>query len=289
MSDYAYGQPVPLTLPDASGAPANLASYAEVILTIVQPDNTSLVKKKSDASLTANPYSFQPTQAGRHVAYYVTTTPNGGTDAQPFNVKAAGDAAIVSLSEVKTHLNITTINNDGELQGFINAATAQADYWFGPTRRTSYTNEIHDGGWPTIVLFNAPVLSVETITEYIGPTAHTLTLQPPGSTVDNYGYSIDDPLSGVIVRRSAAGTPIPFFAGPKSVVVSYTVGSTAVSADVRMAVLEDIRGLWQQTQQARRPNMPASAVEDVWNVGPLRMFPRLAELASGPGRIPSIA
>lgn len=286
MTDYAYGVPATLTLTDAAGATVNLTSYAEVVLTIVQPDGTAVVLKKSTATLTTNPYVFQPSQAGRHVYYYVTTTPNGATEPEPFNAKAAGDAAIVSLAEVKTHLNVTSTNNDTELQGFINAATAQADYWFGPTRRIAYTNEVHDGGWPTIVLFNSPILSVESIKEFIGPTEHDLTLQPPGSTVDNYGYSIDDPQSGVIVRRSAAGTAIPFMAGPRSVIVSYTAGTLAVPADVRMAVLEDIRGLWQQTQQGRRPAGPE---EDVWNVGPLRMFPRLAALAADPSRIPSIA
>ena len=285
---WAWGEPVPITLYKADGTtPAVLTDYADVQLTIEQPDGTSVVYKHSDATLTTNPFNFTATQAGRHVQQFVTTTPDGATIAQPFEVEAALTAALVSLTETKTHLNITTTNNDTQLQGFIDAAQAQADYWFGPTRRATYTNEVHDGGWPTIVLFNAPILSVTTIKEYIGVSEHDLTLQPPGSTVDNYGYSIDDPNSGIIVRRSAAGTPIPFFGGPRSIIVTYVAGSTSTAADIRMAMLEDIRGLWVQTQQARRPTgMPD---EDIWNAGPLRMFPRLAALSSGPSRIPSIA
>ena len=82
----------------------------------------------------------------------------------------------------------------------------------------------------------------------------------------------------------------PFW-GP--VVVAYTAGIEDVSPDIRLAVLEDIRGLFQQTQQGMRP--PAfgggggPGGGDTWTVGPMRQFPRLAALLEGAGRTQSIA
>lgn len=199
--------------------------------------------------------------------------------------------SVVTLTDAKTHLRmpLTDTSQDSAIQGFIDAATLHADFWFGPTSTRTVTNEVHDGGFPTILLRIVPVQSVTTLIEYVGLTPYVLTAQPPGSTVNSYGYSLDDPAAGLVVRRSGAGTPQEFLGGERSVVVTYVAGLATVPADIRLAALEDIRGLWQQTQQGGRPAFSGSAQEDTWNVGSLHLFPRLAELAAGPSRTPSIA
>jgi hypothetical protein len=110
MSSYAYGEPVTLTLTKADGTTAALADYAEVVLTIVQPDGTSVVLKKSDATLTDNPHTFQPAQTGRHSYYYITTTPNGATTPQPFTVKTQGQVAAISPADLGEYLNETDLD-----------------------------------------------------------------------------------------------------------------------------------------------------------------------------------
>lgn len=201
--------------------------------------------------------------------------------------------ALVTLDDVRAHLNVPDEDDshDVELQGFIDAATAQVQYWTGPVIPTTFTDEVHDGGYPTVALFNPPILTVASVTEYIGTVAYQLTAQPPGSTVDNYGYSLDDPLAGILVRRDGAGCPTRFMGGPRSVVVSYTAGLAAVPGDIRLATLEDIRGLYQQTQQGGRPSFGGGGggPDDIWSSDPIRAFPRLAALLDGPGRTPSIA
>lgn len=197
---------------------------------------------------------------------------------------------LVTLEDAKEHLNITDSTHDVELQGFIDASTQFVTYITGPVVPTTFTNEVHDGGWPTIVLFNPPIISVQSVTEHLGPTSYALSLQPPGSTSDNYGYSLDDPESGILVRRSGAGTPMAFWGGRRSVVVTYLAGRATVPADIRMATLEDLRGLYQQTQQGGRPSYGSNvASDDSWSVGPMRLFPRLEALLEGPSRTQSIA
>lgn len=112
MAFYAYGEPVSLTLTDANGATANLSSYGEVVLTIVQPDATTVVLRKSDSTLTANPYVFAPTQTGRHAYYFITTTPNGATTPQPFTVKAQGQVAVISPADLAQYLADPSLDSD---------------------------------------------------------------------------------------------------------------------------------------------------------------------------------
>src|SRR2546430_16633512 len=105
---------------------------------------------------------------------------------------------------------MTAGTNDTELQGFIDAATPIVEDMVGHVIQVTITGEIHDGGDTSIVLRHKPVLSVTTLTEIIGFVPYTLTNQPVGSPVDNYGYSIDDPYGGLVVRRSSGSTPFPF-------------------------------------------------------------------------------
>lgn len=205
---------------------------------------------------------------------------------------AASAPGLITLDDVHAHLNIpaSDISHDVELQGFIDAATAAISYATGPVQPTVYS-ETRDGGSPVIMLDHPPIITVNSVIEYVGQVARTLTAQAPGATVDNYGYSLDDAVSGKLVRRSSAGTPMPFWGGPGAIVITYTAGIVSIPADVRMAALEDLRGLYQQTQQggAVGGGQIGAGGDDQWNVGPMRLFPRLAMLLDGPGRTQSIA
>lgn len=198
---------------------------------------------------------------------------------------------LVTLAQVHDVLNIPTVDtsHDAELQRYIDAATATVTYITGPLTPTTFT-EVRDGGAPVIMLDNPPVQSITSVIEYVGATGYTLTSQAPGATTDNYGYSLDDPASGKLVRRSSAGMPMPFFGGRGAVVITYIAGVSSVPPDVVMAALEDIRGLYQQTQQGGKVGGGSigSGGDDQWSVGPMHLFPRLAMLLDGPRRAQSI-
>lgn len=198
--------------------------------------------------------------------------------------------SLVTVSDAKDHLNIpsTDTSHDTKLQGFIDAADAVITYLTGPVEPTSYT-EVHSGGGPTIVLLHPPVISVQSVTEYVGPTAYTLTQAELGQSAGAYSFSLDDPEAGIIARRYTGGLAGNFAGGYRNVAVTYTAGRTTTPADIRMAVLEDLRGLYQQTQMFGRPPFSSSATEDDWSPAPMHLFPRLSMLLDGPSRTPSIA
>ncbi|MEU6582754.1 hypothetical protein [Nocardia sp. NPDC046763] len=198
---------------------------------------------------------------------------------------------LVSMSDVYRHLNLdeSDLAPMAELQGFIDAATPFVEYITGPMLPTTVTETYPVVvGQTQIMLRTCPVLSIQTVTEYLATVARTLTNQPRGSSTDNYGYSLDIASAGLLVRRGVVGVAIPFLGD--TVVVSYTAGRATVPAHVRMAALEDIRGLWQQTQQGGNPRFGGDrAAEDGWTVGPIHLFPRLAALLEGTTRVQSIA
>lgn len=200
--------------------------------------------------------------------------------------------SLVTLDDVHAHLNLPDSSADAEIMGFIEAATAFVEFETGPIIPQQFT-EVHDGGGISIVLDNPPVLSVDSVTEYVGPTGYTLTQSELGSPTGAYAFSIDDAARGILTRRWSGGLVGPFVGGTKNIQIVYTAGLTSVPYDIRMAVLEDIRGLYTQTQYGR-PGASfgggiGSEAADQWSAVPMRQFPRLAALLEGPSRAPSIA
>ena len=173
----------------------------------------------------------------------------------------AGPTALVTIPDVVAELNLPSTPADTtELQGFIDAATGVVEDYVGHVVNVSVT-EVHDGGDVSIWLRETPVVSVQSITEVIGLIPYTLTEQPVGSPVDNFGYTLDDPASGMVVRRSAGSSPFPFFDNVGNVTVTYTAGRASVPANVRLGTLELIRHMYERGQQGMRPAYGAPADE----------------------------
>lgn len=154
--------------------------------------------------------------------------------------------AVVTLDEVRAHLNYDAgdTDDDAELQRFAVAATEVAEEIGGLVRQQSGLVEQHDGGSATIVLLE-PVVTVQSIVEYLAQVAYPLVQEPLGGATSFYGYTID----GAAVTRRSFGLPVPFMPGRRNVIVTYTAGTAFLSEKVRLGVLELIRHWWQQGQQ----------------------------------------
>lgn len=192
--------------------------------------------------------------------------------------------AIVSLEDVKDALNDYTgsAGNDAELQQFIDAMSDVVEYIAGPVRSQQFVDEWHSGGSDTILLYNRPLISVDSVTEYSGVVSYTLNEQPPGSgSQDAFGYFVRYDLG--TIQRVAYGVPswfasLPWWTqrtpgwvvaaptksgyGQGRVKVTYTAGRATVPAYIKRATLELIRINYQQTQQAGRPAFRGSGMED---------------------------
>lgn len=152
----------------------------------------------------------------------------------------------ITLDDVRAQLGMgrdqevgrTSSNvSDLELQPYLDDALAVCADHCGPVVVSAPITETYDGGYETIMLRQTPVAAIVSVTEYVGLTQYDLTSQPPGSTVNEYGYSLDDAPMGLLVRRSSSGMPQPFFGGSRSVVVVYTVGYSVIPANLARGII----------------------------------------------------
>jgi hypothetical protein len=152
----------------------------------------------------------------------------------------------VTLDQVRSQLGMDVLPaqgrtgsnvTDATLQPYLDAALAICADRCGPVVESDPITETHDGGLISIVTRQTPIANVTSITEYVGNSTYLLTEQPLGQSVDNYAYTIDDAISGVIIRRGQAGTPIPFVSLPRCVVVVYTAGFATLPADLANGLL----------------------------------------------------
>jgi len=192
-----------------------------------------------------------------------------------------GPTSLVTLSDVKDHLNldVNDTSQDIELQGFIDAATAYIQGLTGPIIQQTFT-EVHSGGGPTICVYHPPIVSVTEIVEYVGPVGYTLTEAELGQPSGTYSFSVDDPRSGIIRRRWQGGFAGPFISGDHNIKVTYVAGQDTVAADIRMAVLQDIAGLYQPSQLGSNPYYDNGQATGNAPLNPVGMFPRVAAILS---------
>ena len=162
-------------------------------------------------------------------------------------------ATILSLTDAKDFLRLrgTSTADDDRLQDFLVAAQAVAEFYVGDIVGGTYT-ETHDGGDAAIYTRHTPIQTVTSLTEYVGSITYTLTNQPLGHSVDAWGYTIDDPEAGRIVRRSASGMAWRFVPGSGNVTITYTTGRAAIPGQVITAVEFIVQHLWT-TQRGAMP------------------------------------
>lgn len=128
----------------------------------------------------------------------------------------------VSLQRVKDHLNITVGTQDGELQGFLDAAESAIAKKVGPLAPTSTTERVR-GGDSALVLRRPPVVSLTSVTP-VGGTALT----------------VADLVSGAGVVEYAEGGRFP----ARFYDVVYVAGRDPLPKHLELAVLELVRHLW---------------------------------------------
>lgn len=167
-------------------------------------------------------------------------------------------ADLADVDEVKANLNITDASHDTELQSYIDAVTAHVERQWGGVLPSSEVTEIAlvvDRGDGTLRLSTAkPIVSVTSLTDGDNTTYTT------DFTVSADGYVEHDNL----IRDRWT--------------ITYDAGYAEIPADLKLAVLEDIRGLYQPGQIGPPAAFGAFGIEsietgDVYR--PVRMWPRV--------------
>ena len=151
----------------------------------------------------------------------------------------------VDLSEVKSHLNIAKDQFDGELEGYLATAEKIIAHRVGPLEPTTVTSVVGSAGTGTLFLPIRPVISLTSVTTSSGAVLS-------GTATD---------LTAGLVTYTSGGN---FTTGTHTVV--YEAGYETLPADLRMAVLELVRHLWDSQRGPTR--RPGSAPETAANTAP---------------------
>lgn len=159
---------------------------------------------------------------------------------------------IVSLADVRAHLRYPAADtvDDVAIQGFIDAASDVIDFECNIVVPQQF-DESYDGGNFLIWTYHVPIISIELVQEGWGWTNYNLAyIEVNSPTTSNmFAYSIDEPSTGQISRRSGGNVSIPFMRGESNVRINYTAGRTSIPGAIRLAALELIAHWWQNSQQ----------------------------------------
>ncbi len=235
------GDTITLDWPEAPG------TATAVTVTVTLPDGTVT----GPFTTIGNRYLYVPTQVGRHSVRWFATGPYGAAFTDAFDVADTDPGFVIGLDEAKEQLSITSNKADEELRTWLGATTEVIEHYVGDVVARTHT-EVHNGGGVHIATFHAPIISVTSLTEYIGNMVYTLTNQPPGQSVSPYGFSVDNPSGGIITRRTVGSYPMAFMPGIGNIAITYTAGRLSVPYAVQGAARLIVQHLWT----TRRGAMP---------------------------------
>jgi uncharacterized phiE125 gp8 family phage protein len=175
-------------------------------------------------------------------------------------------AGLVTLTDVKQFLNITTAVNDDELQGFLLDAVSVIEDIIGPIGAKSVTEVVAARG-PLIVLPQIPVLSVQSVSvqSWQGSTA-----------VDDTASWRLDARTGLL-HRQVIGAPLIFLTADAVITVTYTIGRTDVPNPINRAVLIQVADMWR-TQRGATSLSPGGDQAPASFSGPGFLAPAVMEL-----------
>lgn len=234
---FDLGAVVPLgtTVKDSTGTLANAGSMA---VTLTLPDGTTTsVSPVAPSSTGVYAYDYPTVQAGRHVVRWVASGVNAGAYTDAFDVREATPPLILSLSDAKAHLNISSTTHDDELRSWVETVTAVVEHFVGACVRRTVVED-HDYlpayGASAIVLRKTPVISLTSVVAILD-----------GGT----SYSVADlDLDGAtgVVRRKDGGRlygPLRF---------TDVVGRTVIPANFTAAGRIILQHLWRTQYGASR-------------------------------------
>lgn len=177
--------------------------------------------------------------------------------------------SVLSLTDAKSHLNISGVTHDDELEAMIDAAEAAIALRVGPLEGVSVTERVA-GGSRALVVNRLPVVTLSSVTPVGGSALDTddLTLSPAG-----------------VVTYAASDTCF----GERSYDVVYVAGRATCPADLMMAVKELVRHMWDtQRGGARRPGSPQSEAASNTLPGAAYLFPFRVEQLIAPHELSTV-
>lgn len=259
MSDYFVVGDV-VTLDNEFAVDGVLTNPTTTTLTVTKPDGTAAVYTGGQlTNPSAGVFSKDVTtdQAGTWAYKWVGTGAAADVEDGTFDVWAAASAAqVVTLEQVRSALNLgDDTSHDEELRLYIAAITEHIEAQVGTLPSAEYTETVAVGRDGTLLTRHWPILAVDSVEDGYG-TSYTT-----GFTIGNGAFSFEHDSLGAGVWT-----------------VTYTAGFAAIPADLKLAALEDIRGLYQPGQIGAPAAFGAFGIDST-DTGPtyrpVRQWPRV--------------
>ncbi len=137
--------------------------------------------------------AYTPTVAGQHQIRWVATGTNASAYTDSFTVRDTTRLPVVSLTDAKAYLNITTATSDEELRRFLDVITDAGEQYTGRVFGRRTVIDTLSGRVPTLPLSARPILSITTVVE-------------AGVTLTTDDYALSSPAGGVLARTSGTAT-----------------------------------------------------------------------------------
>lgn len=263
---YVVGSPVHLTanFTDSTNTPIDPTT---VTLNLIDPTGTVLAPlTATKLAVGSYSYDYTPLLAGTYQWYFAGTGSNAALQSPDiFTVAAATTSNIVSLAEVKKHLNMSSTVDDDELMGHIRAATAIVNKNCGYSAPTVFTETVYgraDGyGRLTVCLSRTPILA---------SVAPVFTSTQIGNVVPDVSTLQIDAEAGIMYLGS-------WFTFDGAMTVTYTAGRTSIPSTLRLAALMIVRWLWDE-QRGGGTSIPGMGGDDVLTDTDGIMYPARAFL-----------
>ena len=281
MAVYDVGDTVTLgvTITNSAGVPANASA---VTATITLPDGTTTTPSVTNSGAGLYDIAYSPTQVGRYAIKWLATGTNASAYADVFEVRDFSQIGVVSLDEVKAHLNIPSTDTtlDEELRRFMDAATDLAENYTGIILgQRTFTDETYDGQNEFLRIINPKVISIISVVE------NGLTLNSNQYFMDHTGQRLYRIGSGTLYSSNSYGYWAP---GIQNIKVTYKAGFINPPSAIRQGVLEIIRHLWQ-TQRGAMNVMGRNIEGDQMYSAPTYSLPRRAMELLDPASLPGLA
>ncbi len=248
-----------VTVYDAAGTPADAGA---VFCTVTAPDGTVSSLHVLHESPGLYRAGVLASAAGTWQVNWRATGVNESAHDETFNVRDPAAFPVISLADVRAHLNITDTTADDELRRIVDVASSTGEAWTGRVfgRRTCV--DVLSGSGPFLALKACPVLSVSSVTEN-------------GAAVPVGGYALTSPEGGVLSRVSGWSAR-DWARGSGNVTVTYVAGYHVQPPTDVQGALEMARHLWQTQRgsiRARANNDPGMMatfsvplrVQELWN------------------------
>lgn len=236
--------PLTINIFDADG---ELANAGDVTLTITLPDGSiNNVGSISPSSTGVYEYDYTTIQVGRHLVRWVATGANSSANNETFYVNPTDTGEFISLTHVKSHMQIRGNDRDDKLRTYLAGACAVINERVGQVAPTTFVED-KPTQYGFIRLNHWPVIEVISVDGLPG-----LAEVPAGNPATGVvGWLLEDPYLPIYIGKSG------YFR------VTYRAGLTEIPQNYILAALELTQHLWQVSQQnsgGGRPPVPNDEV-----------------------------